>query len=73
VIRLTAEITGVPSKVIRTKEAFQKIMQVQAEARQKQQQMEQLPELAKAAQSASAAAKDLQASPGLAKSVGLAG
>lgn len=70
-IRIAAEITGVPSKVIRTKEDYQKIVEAQNQARQQQQQMEQLPELAKAAQSASAAAKDMQTNPELVKGLGL--
>jgi hypothetical protein len=72
VLRLAAEITGVPSKVIRTKEQLAKIREAQSAARAQQEQMAQLPEMAKAAQSAASAAKDMQATPALAKGLGLA-
>jgi len=71
VMRLAAEITGVPSKVIRTEEELEKIQEAQAAEAAKQERMAALPELAKAAQSASAAAKDMQGNPAVARSLGL--
>jgi len=70
VIRLAAEVTGVPSSVVRSEEELAEVRKAQAAAAQQQQQLAQLPELAKAAQSAAGAAKDLQAAPNVAKEIG---
>ena len=70
VIRLSAEVNGVPAKVVRTPEQFAKIMEAQDEAARQEQQMAALPDMAKAAQAASAAAKDAQQVPALAREIG---
>jgi hypothetical protein len=67
VIRLVAEVTGVPTKVVRTPEALAKIREQQAAAAQEQQAQAQIPDIAKAAQSAVAAAKEAQGVPALAR------
>lgn len=70
VMRLAAEVTGVPSAVVRSEEELAAVRRAQAAASQEQQALAQLPELAKAAQSAAGAAKDLQAAPNVAKEIG---
>jgi hypothetical protein len=60
VMRATAELTGVPAKLLRTKEALAKIREAQAEAAQQQDMMEAAPNMARAAKDATAAAQSMR-------------